>query len=90
MRSLLTILPIVLLFSLQASFISAFHLNDLTGSLSNESTTRRVAVIQLNSSYVGNFIQMTKLAAEAKEQGAELVIFPESSVFGWLNPAVFT
>jgi predicted amidohydrolase len=33
---------------------------------------------------------MNTLAQQAKAQGAQLVIFPEGSDFGWLNPAVFT
>lgn len=53
-------------------------------------STYRVAVVQLDSSYAGNFVEMAKLAKEAKGKGAELVVFPESSVFGWLNPKVFT
>lgn len=50
----------------------------------------KVAAVQLQASDVGNFTKMQALAAQAKQQGAQLVIFPESSVFGWLNPAVFT
>lgn len=49
-----------------------------------------VAMVQLQSSDVGNFGLMMTLAQQAKAQGAQLVIFPEGSVFGWLNPAVFT
>ncbi len=52
--------------------------------------TVRIATIQLDSSLVGNYEELTALAVQAKEQGAELVIFPEASAFGWLNPAVFT
>ncbi len=49
-----------------------------------------VGLVQLPSQDVGNFQVMTTLAQQAKNQGAQLVIFPEGSVFGWLNPAVFT
>ncbi len=49
-----------------------------------------VAAVQLQASDVGDFDKMKSLAAAAKQQGAQLVIFPESSIFGWLNPAVFT
>ncbi len=49
-----------------------------------------VGLVQLPSSEVGNFATMKSLAQQAKDQGAQLVIFPEGSVFGWLNPAVFT
>ncbi len=49
-----------------------------------------VALVQLPSEQVGNFDAMLGYARQAKEQGAELIVFPEGSVFGWLNPAVFT
>jgi predicted amidohydrolase len=53
-------------------------------------TSIKVAAVQLQAADVGNFAKMQSLAAAAKQQGAQLVIFPEGSVFGWLNPAVFT
>jgi predicted amidohydrolase len=49
-----------------------------------------VAMVQLPSSDVGNFSLMKTLAQQAKAQGAQLVIFPEGSDFGWLNPIAFT
>lgn len=49
-----------------------------------------VGLAQLPSSDVGKFDAMRALAQQAKDQGATLIIFPEGSVFGWLNPAVFT
>ena len=49
-----------------------------------------VGLVQLPSSEVGKFDVMKNLAQQAKNQGAQLVVFPEGSVFGWLNPAVFT
>jgi predicted amidohydrolase len=49
-----------------------------------------VAMVQLLSSDVGNFDRMKTLAQQAKAQGAQLVIFPEGSDLGWLNPAAFT
>ena len=49
-----------------------------------------VAVVQLQTADVGNFNKMRSLAKQAKALGAELVIYPEGSVFGWLNPEVFT
>lgn len=50
----------------------------------------KIAIAQLRSSDAGNFTKMQTLASQAKAQGAQLIIFPEESVFGWLNPAVFT
>ncbi|WP_081734972.1 carbon-nitrogen hydrolase family protein [Mesorhizobium sp. L2C084A000] len=49
----------------------------------------RVAVVQLNSSKVGDFGAMLGYAKAAKDQGAEIVVYPEEAVFGWLNPKVF-
>jgi predicted amidohydrolase len=46
--------------------------------------------VQSPSTDTGNFTKMQALATQAKAQGAALIIFPEASVFGWLNPAVFT
>jgi len=57
--------------------------------LSGYANTFKVAFAQLQSTDVGNFDKMQSLAVQAKSQGAQLVVFPESSVFGWLNPAVF-
>ena len=50
----------------------------------------RVSLIQLDSSKAGNYSAMLEAALTAKIAGAELIVFPESSVFGWLNPKVFT
>jgi predicted amidohydrolase len=50
----------------------------------------RVALVQLDSSDVGNFQKIESFAKEAKRLGADLVIFPEASSFGWLNPKAFT
>jgi len=50
----------------------------------------RVALVQLDSSFAGNFEEMSRVAKEAKRKGADLVVFPEGSDFGWLNPKVFT
>jgi len=52
--------------------------------------TISVAVVQLQATDVGDFDKFKSLAITAKSKGAQLVIYPESSVFGWLNPAVFT
>ncbi|MDX8502119.1 carbon-nitrogen hydrolase family protein [Mesorhizobium sp. VK4C] len=49
----------------------------------------RVAVIQLDSSKAGDFAAMLSYAKGAKDRGAEIVVYPEESVFGWLNPNVF-
>src|SRR5665811_2129440 len=55
-----------------------------------DASSARVALIQLNASDVGHFKKIELFARQAKQQGAELVVFPEASLFGWLNPKVFT
>lgn len=62
----------------------------MTEDVLTATSTINVAVVQLQSTDVGNFLLMGQMAQEAKAMGAELVIYPEGSVFGWLNPAVFT
>ena len=49
----------------------------------------RVAVVQLHSSKAGDFDAMLSYAKAAKSRGAEIVVYPEEAVFGWLNPKVF-
>lgn len=50
----------------------------------------RVALVQLPSDSAGDFELFGELAATAVANGATMIVFPESSVFGWLNPAVFS
>lgn len=69
---------------LTASFLAA------SSCLAEEPSTFRVALVQLNSSNAGNYDEMLNAAIEGKNGGADLVVFPESSAFGWLNPTVFT
>lgn len=52
-------------------------------------STITVAAVQLQTTDVGNFSKMRELVKQAKAQGADLVIFPEESIFWWLNPDVF-
>lgn len=56
-------------------------------ALSGSTTT--ITAVQLSTIDTGNFDKMRELVKQAKLHGAELVIFPEESVFGWLNPDVF-
>lgn len=52
--------------------------------------TFRVVTVQLKSSQVGDFTVINQLIQKAANAGAQLVVLPESSVHGWLNPNVFT
>ena len=49
----------------------------------------RIAMAQifcLDGDRPGNLARIERAIAEAKSQGAEIVTFPESSIFGWENP----
>jgi len=56
---------------------------------SSSDTSCSVTAIQLPTTDAGNFDKMKDLVKQAKSHGAELVIFPEESAFGWLNPDAF-
>lgn len=56
---------------------------------SSSDATTTITAIQLSTTDAGNFDKMRDLVKQAKSHGAELVIFPEESVFGWLNPDAF-
>jgi N-carbamoylputrescine amidase len=49
----------------------------------------KIAVVQLSSAQVGDFSAMRSYAQTAKEAGAQIVVFPETSDMGWLNPDAF-
>lgn len=70
------------------SFVLLFWVSGFSTVKSSESRMT-VAAVQLQASDAGNFDKMRELVKEAKDQGADLVIFPEESVFGWLNPDTF-
>jgi predicted amidohydrolase len=40
----------------------------------------------LDSDPDGNFVRIENAISEAKEKGAEIVCFPETSILGWVNP----
>ncbi len=52
--------------------------------------TVTVALVQLQSENVGNWEVVEQWVEEAKSEGADFVVFPESAYLGWLNPAAFT
>jgi predicted amidohydrolase len=73
-----------------SKIICSIALLSVTFFANAEQPLVKVAVVQLQSTDVGNFEKIKSLTMQAKSKGAQLVIFPESSVFGWLNPDVFT
>ncbi|NTI72208.1 carbon-nitrogen hydrolase family protein [Agrobacterium rhizogenes] len=62
----------------------------VSGSPASRAAELTVGLVQLRTADAGNFQVMKALAVEAKNQGAELVVYPEASDLGWLNPAAFT
>ena len=44
----------------------------------------------MDASEAGNFALMKERAVAAKSEGAQIIVFPEAAVLGWLNPEVFT
>eukprot|EP00164_Ancoracysta_twista_P014542 GFYU01023721.1.p1 GENE.GFYU01023721.1~~GFYU01023721.1.p1 ORF type:complete len:329 (-),score=69.97 GFYU01023721.1:20-1006(-) len=61
-------------------------------STSASASSVKVAMAQimiLASDREGNMIRINNAAAKAAAQGAEIVVFPEMSIYGWINPGVF-
>lgn len=51
--------------------------------------TVKVAMAQifcLDGDRSGNFVRIENAIVQAKEQGAEIITFPETSILGWVNP----
>ena len=60
-----------------------------TNNLYGRQQSVRIALAQifcLDGDRSGNFVRIENAIIEAKEKGAELVCFPETSVLGWVNP----
>src|SRR3569833_2631866 len=74
---------VVALWPFWATFITV----DAYGAQASDTT---VALARLLSSDAGDFAKMQDLANRAKARCAQLIVFPEVSVFGCLNPDVFT
>lgn len=54
-----------------------------------QNKTVKIALAQifcLDSDRSGNFARIETALVEAKEKGAEIVCFPETSILGWVNP----
>ncbi|MEM9375698.1 MAG: carbon-nitrogen hydrolase family protein [Pseudomonadota bacterium] len=54
-----------------------------------EAETIRVALVQLDADNVGNWSVIASYIRQASQNGARIIVFPEASLFGWLNPEVF-
>ena len=61
----------------------------ISSSSSAKCDSLRVAIAQIHcidSDRDGNLVRIENALAEAVEQDAELVCFPETSLYGWVNP----
>jgi predicted amidohydrolase len=43
-------------------------------------------ILCIDSDRAGNFLRIENAIIEAKAKKAEIIVFPESSIFGWINP----
>jgi len=54
--------------------------------------TVKIAMAQIfcfDGDRAGNFVRIENAIIDAKEQNAEIITFPESSILGWENPVAF-
>lgn len=66
------------------SFIS--HMNSDIYSQQKSVTIAMAQIFCLDGDRSGNFARIENAIIEAKESGAEIVCFPETSILGWVNP----
>ncbi|QDT03700.1 Aliphatic nitrilase [Rubripirellula lacrimiformis] len=60
-----------------------------TGTCLGETVVVKVAIAQIScidSDRDGNLVRIENALAEAAEQGAQIVCFPETAIYGWVNP----
>lgn len=43
-------------------------------------------ILCVDGDHSGNFLRIENAIVEAKSKKAEIIVFPESSIFGWVNP----
>ncbi len=46
-------------------------------------------IVCIDGDLPGNIVRITNAFEEAKQQQAEIIVFPESSLLGWVNPDAF-
>ena len=54
--------------------------------------TVKIAMAQINcidGDLSGNLVRITNAIGEARQQQADIIVFPESSLLGWINPEAF-
>lgn len=58
----------------------------LNAQKQKETTIAMCQIFCLDGDRSGNFLRIGNAIVEAKEKGAEIVCFPETSILGWVNP----
>ena len=59
-------------------------------SQKKEAQIAMAQILCLDGDRSGNFVRIENAIMEAKEMGADIVCFPETSLFGWVNPVAHT
>ncbi len=73
------------IFILFLTLLTIININNAYG----QQTRIKIALAQifcLDGDRSGNFARIENAIIEAKEKGAEIVCFPETSILGWVNP----
>lgn len=65
--------------------LTIININNVYGQ-QNRVKIALAQIFCLDGDRSGNFVRIENAIVEAKEKGAEIVCFPETSVLGWVNP----
>ena len=73
---------------MKSSLIILLFFLNISITYSQEKTVRiaMAQIVCLDSDRSGNFVRIENAILEAKESGADIVCFPETCLFGWVNP----
>lgn len=61
----------------------------IDSSLKGEIKIAMAQIFCFDGDRAGNFVRIENAIIDAKNQSAELIVFPESSILGWVNPTAF-
>jgi len=68
------------------SFHANASINNLTSMRNNPVKIAMAQIVCLDDDLQGNLVRIENAIIEAKEKQAEMIVFPESSLLGWVNP----
>ena len=72
--------------------VSANAMDSTTSIHQARHKTVRIAMAQINcidGDLSGNLVRITNVIGEAAQMQADIIVFPESSLLGWINPEAF-